>query len=133
MNENLFKTLAELIEHASHASELLIGGEIALNDGELETSQKANIDAQNLLNTMVKDIFEETKQLLNTPCDKVDDYDLPTTLELSRALTRLAQNAASYINVVLDEQNSVIKGIVSNKVLSSINTVTEIYNAIFNN
>ena len=36
MNENLYKTLSELIEHSSHASELLINGEIALNNGEFE-------------------------------------------------------------------------------------------------
>ena len=133
MNEKLYKTLSELIEHSSHSSELLIAGEIALNDGDLELSQKYNIDAQNLLNTMVKDIFEETKQELNITSDKVDDYDIATTLELAKQLAKLSNNAASYIGVVLDSQNSVILGIVSNKIITAINTVVEIYNAIFNN
>lgn len=133
MDEKLYKTLSELIEHATHTSDLLIGGEIALNDGEIELSQKNNVEAQNMLHTMIKDIFEETKQELSLDCDKVNDYDLPTTLELARQLVKVANNAASYITVVLDAQNTVIKGIVANKLQTSINTVVEIYNAIFNN
>ncbi len=133
MNEKLYKTISELIEHSSHASDLLITGEIALNDGDLELSQKSNIEAQNLISTMIKDIFEETKQELNITSDKVDDYDIPTTLELAKHLAKLSNSAASYIGVVLDAQNSVILGIVSNKIATSINTVVEIYNAIFNN
>lgn len=133
MDEKIYKVISELIEHSCHAGELLIGGEIALNDGNLEMSQKLNIDAQNLLNTMIKDIFEETRQILNTSCDKVDEYDLPNTLTLAQQLAKLSQNAASLIGVVLDKQNSVIQGIVTNKILTHINTIIEIYNSIFNN
>ncbi len=133
MNENLYKTLSELIEHSSHASELLINGEIALNNGELELSQKCNIEAQQLINTMTKDVFVEITTLLNATNDKVEEYDIPNTLELAKSLTKLCHAAASYQTVVLDAQNSVILGIVANKILSAINTVVEIYNAIFNN
>lgn len=133
METKTLKTLGELVEHSSHVASLLLDGEIALNDGSLEASQKANIDAQTLLSTMVKDIFVETKQALNQNVDATDDYDLPSTLELAKALSNTAQNAGSLIALIVENGSPRLQGILATKVLTNINTALEIYNAIFNN
>lgn len=133
MDTNLQKTLCELIEHSSHTSSLLIDGEIALNDGDLAASQKANMDAQALLDTMVKDIFVETRQALSSSSNKTDDYDLPSTLELAKSLAKTAQNAASLLLLIISGESQRLQSIMIEKVLTNINTVIEIYNAIFNN
>lgn len=133
MDTKKIKILSELIEHSATVSKLLVTSEIALNDGDLNTSQKKNIEAQNLLKTMVKDIFVEAQDVLVAKSEDTDDYDIPCTMELIRILTMITQNTANLIGILCEGDGGSIADIVAKKIAVNINTIVEIHNAIFNN
>ena len=133
MDTKKVKVLSELIEHSATVSKLLVTSEMALNNGDLNTSQKKNIEAQNLLKTMVKDIFAEAQDVLVVKLEGTDDYDIPCTMELIRILTMLSQNTANLIGILCDEEGGSVADIIAKKIVTNINTIIEIHNAIFNN
>ena len=133
MDTKKVKVLSELIEHSATVSKLLVTSEMALNDGDLNTSQKKNIEAQNLLKTMVKDIFAEAQDVLVVKSEGTDDYDIPCTMELIKMLTMLSQNTANLIGILCDGDGGGIADIIAKKIIININTIVEIHNSIFNN
>ena len=99
----------------------------------MDLSIKYNKEAQQLFSTMSKDVFVEIKEMLNIDTDEVLDYDYPSVLELARVTSDLNYNLARYIGLELDNQGDNVKEIVANKIMTAINTSTEIYDMLFNN
>jgi hypothetical protein len=133
MNLDIIKVLSETIEHSSQVCKLFVASEIALNDGDAGLSLKNNKEAQQLFSTMQKDVFVEIKELLNVETDNVLDYDYPSVLELSKALADLSFNLSRYISMEIDNQGDNVKDILAEKIMTDINTVNEIFDALFNN
>ncbi len=133
MDDELLEILYEMVEQVGHVSKLLVSSEIALNDGELADSQKATMEAKNCLATMVGDVFEEFATECRTTIEETNDYDIPTVLELVRQLCDLEYNAGVMLGLTIDNQSESLYKTVQNKVQKCINTVVEIYNAIYNN
>ena len=127
------KCLGELIENSGHIAKILLAGEIAMNDGDLQMSQKCTIEAQNLIKVMLDDVFQEVVDEFNIQNDECVDYDLPTTLELARVLSEMNYNAGVLINLILDKQSDSIIDGVKTKIVKDINTIKEIATAIFFN
>lgn len=127
------KKLGELIENCGHISKLLIASEIAINDGDLQGSQKNMVEAQNLVKVMLSDVFNEVVEMFGIECDETVDYDMPTTLELARIMNEAVYNAGVLINLVLDKSSDTIIEGVKIKIVKDINTINEISQAIFFN
>lgn len=127
------KKLAELVENCGHITKLLLASEIAMNDGELETSQKYMKEAQGHVKVMLDDVFIEVREMFNIENDEVVDYDLPTTMEMARVLNDAIYNAGVLINLILDNSSEIIMESVKVKIIKDLNTITEIAQAIFFN
>ena len=122
------KLLAEIIEQAGHSAKSLTLSEIAMND----ECQKQSKHAQELLATMVRDVFEEFEQEYGELGDQTNDYDYPNNLELVKALNDLTYNLGILIGLMLENMNNLLVGVV-NKTKVSIATVKEIYLALYEN
>lgn len=131
--KDITSTLGELIEHSGHVAKLLISGEIALNEGELKLTQKYTKEASETLSVMTKDIFVEVRESLCVSSKDTNDYDIPTTLELVKQLAEIVYNTGVMLGIVVKNTNESIQKTVELKLLKSINTVEEIYNAIYEN
>ena len=126
------KLLAEIIEQAGHSAKSLTLSEIAMNDGDIAECQKQSKHAQELLATMVRDVFEEFEQEYGELGDQTNDYDYPNNLELVKALNDLTYNLGILIGLMLENMNNLLVGVV-NKTKVSIATVKEIYLALYEN
>ena len=127
------KKLGELIENCGHLSKLLLTSEIAMNDGELELSQKNMKEAQRLVKVMLDDVFNEVAEMFEIECNDVLDYDLPTTLEMVKAMNDATYNAGILINLILDKSSETIIESVKIKILKALNAIDEMAQAIFFN
>lgn len=127
------KKLGELIENCGHLSKLLLTSEIAMNDGELELSQKNMKEAQRLVKVMLDDVFNEVAEMFKVECNDVLDYDLPTTLEMVKAMNDATYNAGILINLILDKSSETIIESVKIKILKALNAIDEMAQAIFFN
>ena len=127
------KKLGELIENCGHLSKLLLTSEIAMNDGELELSQKNMKEAQRLVKVMLDDVFNEGAEMFEIECNDVLDYDLPTTLEMVKAMNDATYNAGILINLILDKSSETIIESVKIKILKALNAIDEMAQAIFFN
>ncbi len=127
------KKLGELIENCGHLSKLLLTSEIAMNDGELELSQKNMKEAQRLVKVMLDDVFNEVAEMFEIECNDVLDYDLPTTLEMIKAMNDATYNAGILINLILDKSSETIIESVKIKILKALNAIDEMAQAIFFN
>ena len=127
--ENL-ALMSELIETCAAACDNFIKSEMALNDGEVENCQKFSKQGQVLVNALIKDTFEEVKEEFEVDIDDVNDYDYPNNFELIKALNQVTMNAGSLLAEEIDDK---VKEIIISKLFNSINTVKEIYLALFEN
>lgn len=125
--ENL-SLLAELLEASAHACNCFIKGEMALNDGDVETCQKANKEGQVLVNALIKDTFLEIEEEFGENDNQTNDYDYPNNLELIKALNEITMQVGALLSA--DEN---IKKIVLPALFRAINTAKEIYLALFEN
>jgi len=131
--ENL-QIIYEVLQNSSHVAKLLTSSEIAMNDGEVETCQKLTKEAQLTLKTMANDCFEEFVEYAETKEETgTNDYDLPTPLELIKQLNGLNYNLSVLLGLDLDGQSGTITNSVKKQITQDINTINEIYNAIYNN
>lgn len=121
--------LSELLETSASACENFIISEIALNDGNVELSQKASKDGQQLLKTLIKDTFLQFKEEFNTVSAETLDYDYPNNMELIKALNSLSKNGGALLGT---DDDKIVK-ILAEKLQQSINTVIEIYTNLFEN
>lgn len=132
MNEELIKIMYEMLQNVAYASKLLVTSEIAMNDGEIEISQKNTKEAQSFIKVLMNDTFEEFEEESEVENDEVNDYDIPTSLELTRQLISLEYDTAMLLGLYQDKQTE-LYGNAKKKILKDINTVAEIYTAIFDN
>ena len=122
--------ILELLEGVSSANNAFIKSEIALNNGEVEDSQKYSKEGQILLKSMINDTFDEVVEELEIQSNETLEYDYPCTLELIRALNTILMNASMYLSSSDDEN---ITEILSNKIITAINTAKEIFVSIYEN
>ena len=122
--------ILELLEGVSSANNAFIKSEIALNNGEVEDSQKYSKEGQILLKSMINDTFDEIVEELEIQSNETLEYDYPCTLELIRALNTILMNASMYLSSSDDEN---ITEILSNKIITAINTAKEIFVSIYEN
>ena len=127
------KHLGELVENCGQVAKLLLASEIAMNDGDLALSQKNMKEAQGLVKVLIDDVFEEVKEILAVDSDETIDYDIPTPLEMARALSEVNYNAGVLITLIMDESVSNVLEIAKLKLQKAINTVDEIAQSIFFN
>lgn len=123
--------MAELIETCAHACNAFIKAEMALNDGDLPLSQKYTKEGQTLVNALKKDTFIEVEELLSSSTEEVNDYDYPNSMELIKALNEINMSAGSYMAV--EHMEGVGRNIAVKNLTKAINTVKEIYDAMFEN
>ena len=121
--------ILELLEGVSSANNAFIKSEIALNNGEVEDSQKYSKEGQILLRSMISDTFDEIVEELEIQSNETLEYDYPCTLELIRALNTILMNVSMYLSSY-DEN---ITEILSNKIITAINTAKEIFVSLYEN
>lgn len=126
------KEVLELIEFASVASTHFVKSEIYLNDGSLTESQGETKKAQELMNSLLKDVFVEIKEDFEDIND-VNDYDYPNVMELIKSLNDIAVYGARLLSLDFEEDSESMKQIVAKKLIVSVNTATEIYTALYLN
>lgn len=124
------KEILELLEGVSAANSAFIRSEIALNDGDIEASQKYSKEGQTLVKSMIKDTFQEVKEEFELDEEECNDYDYPNNLELIKALNDIAMNSALYLSSKDDEN---ISKIFKKKILQAINTAREIFISLYEN
>ena len=124
------KEMIELLETASTACNNFIKSEMSLNDGDVEKSQKYSRDGQILVKALVNDTFKEIEEEIGENDGKTNDYDYPNNFELIRFLNEISMNVGGFLAVEDDEN---IKKIIEKKLLHTINTVKEIYTALYEN
>ena len=132
MDNELLKIVYEIIQNTGYIAKTLVNSEMAMNDGELAASQKYTKEAQNLLATTINDNFKEYREAISVDTDSTNEYDIPTTLELIKQLAALQYTAGMLLCTTLDNQDMIIENL-TKKLLIDINTIEEIYNAIYNN
>lgn len=124
------KEILELLEGVSAANSAFIRSEIALNDGDIEASQKYSKEGQTLVKSMIKDTFQEVKEEFELDEEECNDYDYPNNLELIKALNDIAMNSALYLSSKDDEN---VSKIFKKKILQAINTAKEIFISLYEN
>ena len=90
-------------------------------------------EAQRLVKVMLDDVFNEVAEMFEIECNDVLDYDLPTTLEMIKAMNDATYNAGILINLILDKSSETIIESVKIKILKALNAIDEMAQAIFFN
>lgn len=121
--------LSELLESSSTACELFIKSEIALNDGEIEICQKFSKEGQQLLKTLISDTFIEFREFYGLDVQECLDYDYPNNMELIKSLTILSK----FIGGLIGSDDEKIEIMYAKKVIKALNTIKEIYIALYEN
>lgn len=122
--------LIELLEASSNACNNFIKSEMALNDGDVEKSQKYSRDGQVLVRALINDTFKEVGEECGENDGETNEYDYPNNFELIRALNELNMHVGGLLSAEEDEN---IKKIVKKQLMHTINTVKEIYMALYEN
>ena len=128
----LQKELCELIEICGEASSHFVKSEIYMNEGSIAECQQESKQGQALVNTLLKDSFVEVKSELVATSD-TNTYDYPNVLELIKALNETCSNAARLLGLEFDAVGNSVRDIIAKKLVISINTVTEIFTALYLN
>lgn len=123
------KLLSELLETSANACDAFIKSEIALNDGDLTTSQKSSKNGQTLMKALILDTFNEVEEALGENLQETFDYDYANVLELIRSLNEISM----YVGAYIEAEEEVIKNIAIKNLFKAINTSKEIYLALFEN
>lgn len=123
------KLLSELLETSANACDAFIKSEIALNEGDLTTSQKFSKNGQTLMKALILDTFNEVEEALGENLQETFDYDYANVLELIRSLNEISM----YVGAYIEAEEEVIKNIAIKNLFKAINTSKEIYLALFEN
>lgn len=126
VNLDLF---TELLETSATACEKFLKSEIALNDADVELCQKYSKDGQQLIKSLINDTFQEIAEEYGFSSCEVLDYDYPNNMELIVALNSIYISIGALISC----QDEKLKDLYLKKLEKSINTVKEIYLALFEN
>ena len=127
------KILYELLQNTSFILKNLVNSEIAMNDGEIADCQKFNKESQTLLSASIKDTFEEFVEMAGTETDEVNDYDIPNNFELIRQLNQVQCDLAITFDLINDNLSDEIIKSNLKKIVVNLNTIKEIYEAIYLN
>lgn len=131
--EEKFDVLCELMSVSSHLCSLLVGSEIAMNDGDISQSQNFTKQAQNLMSVVIGDTFAEFEENFETSTSDICDYDIPCTLELSRQCSQICYYTSTLISLLQQQKQDVVFENTANLVSKHINTAKQIYNQLFEN
>lgn len=121
--------ISELLQTSASACENFIKSQIALEDGDVQTCQNASQKGQQLIKTLIKDTFEEFEEEFKSSSSDCLDYDYPNNMELIKALNSLSVNVGG----LLGAEDEKIADMFAKKVQMSLNTIKEIYLALFEN
>lgn len=129
--ENL-DTILEVMETSCHVQKYLVNSEIALNDGDISATQTANEKAKQLIEVLLKDSFLELKEAYSLNNKEVDDYDLPSTLELLKQIGLINQSLAEIIGLSENPDDKLFE-ISKQRLNKAINTFEEIATSLYFN
>lgn len=121
--------ISELLQTSASACDNFIKSQIALEDGDVQVCQNASQKGQQLVRTLIKDIFEEFEEEFDAKTSECLDYDYPNNMELIKALNSLSVNVGG----LLGSEDDKIADMFAKKIQISINTIKEIYLALFEN
>lgn len=122
--------LIELLEASSNACNNFIKSEMALNDGDVEGGQKFSKVGQALVRALINDTFKEIEEEIGDNDGLTNDYNYPNNFELLRSLNEITMHVGSLLSAEDDEK---IKKIVEKQLVHTINTVKEIFLALYEN
>ena len=118
-----------LLETSANACNFFIKSEMALNDGDIASSQKYSKNGQVLMKALVDDVFFEVEEELGENLGEVNEYDYPNNMELIKSLNEIAMALGSYMT----STDVTIKNIAVKKLYKAMNTSKEIYLALYQN
>lgn len=121
--------ISELLQTSASACDNFIKSQIALEDGDVQVCQNASQKGVQLIKAMIKDSFEEFEEEYKTSISDCLDYDYPNNMELIKALNSLSVNVGG----LLGSEDDKIADMFAKKIQISINTIKEIYLALFEN
>ena len=121
--------IAELLETTANACNCFIKSEIALNDGDIENSQKYSKNGQILMKALINDVFVEVEEELGDNVGETNEYDYPNNMELIKSLNEIAMYLGSYMTA----EDAMIKNIAIKNLFKAINTAKEIYSSLYEN
>ena len=121
--------ISELLQTSASACDNFIKSQIALEDGDVQVCQNASQKGVQLIKAMIKDTFEEFEEEFDAKTSECLDYDYPNNMELIKALNSLSVNVGG----ILGSEDDKIADMFAKKIQISINTIKEIYLALFEN
>lgn len=125
--------LIEITNQANQAIKLLTTSEIAIENGDLQTSLNCTKEVKQLLKTMFKDTFLEYEELFGVKSLKTTDYNTPTPLELAKSLSNLGYNATSLLSLLIENKSGTLTENLKTLIAIDLNTVKEIVTSIYDN
>lgn len=124
------KTYIELIENLAECSKLLLKSQIAIDDGDIAQSQKLFLNVKDIMSTLVKDTFVEVYEMCGNNNEKVD-YDI-SSLNLAQLMCDGVKLATTLLDISLDGNTNPAKTALCEKLVSTLNSITELYEQLFN-
>lgn len=121
--------ISEILQTSATACEHFIKSQIALEDGDVQSCQIESQKGQQLIKSLLHDTFKEFQEEYKINSCEILDYDYPNNMELVKALNSLSIN----IGGLLESDDEKITHLFAKKVQISINTIEEIYLALFEN
>lgn len=125
--------LIEITNQANRAIKLLTTSEIAIENGDLQTSLNCTKEVKQLLKTMFKDTFLEYEELFGVKSLKTTNYNTPTPLELAKSLSNLGYNATSLLSLLIENKSGTLTENLKTLIAIDLNTVKEIVTSIYDN
>lgn len=125
--------LIEITNQSNQVIKLLTTSEIAIENGDLQTSLNCTKEAKQLLKTMFKDTFLEYEELFRVKSLKTTDYDTPTPLELAKSLSNLGYNTTSLLSLLIENKSGTLTENLKTLIATDLNTVKEIVTSIYDN
>lgn len=130
--EKKIAILSELIEQCSEANKLVISNAIAMENGDIVLAQKHLKEASNLLATMIKDTFQEVKQMVSEDTSSEETYDF-STLDIAKILSKVCFHSASLINCYIGSLGGTVTSNTEMKLIKCINSATALAKALLLN
>ena len=124
--------LSELIENSSEVNRLLISNAISMENGDISEAQNSLKEATALLSVMIRDVFIETKEILDISTDEEEAYDF-SMLDIAKLLSKVSFNASSLIGCYINEDTGSIKDSIETRLIKSINATKSLTLAILLN
>ncbi len=125
--------LIEITNHTNHVIKILASSEIAIENGDLQTSLSSTKEARQLLKTIFKDTFLEFESLFNIKSVETNNYDTPTPLELIKNLANLGFNATSLSLLLSENPSGTVVENIKKQIARDMNTIKEIFASIYDN